>query len=581
MTELQGMAEHLADFHFLRPWWFAATPLLLLPLLLRNSSGAAAWSRAVAPELLAVLLESGGTRARRAVATFHTTTILGLFAAVFGLAGPTLERLPQPVAAQRDAVVIVLDLSLSMYARDLQPSRVTHAHQRIARILANRAEGLTGLVVYAGDAHVVTPLTNDVRNIENLLPALVPDIMPVAGSRPGPAFVAARALFPNVGAPRGRILLVTDGVDDPEDVLRHRNPAFPISILGVGTAEGAPIPLDFRGVPGRFLADAAGTTVLTRLDATKLADIASAAYGEYRTLADSEEAWTWPDPGEADPGPAPDSTFDDWHDLGYWFVFPALATACFGFRRGVLAVLAAALVLPIAHAQPADDDAGRCAPLGVCSMTDLWQRRDQQAYEMLRSGRADAAVTLFDEARFPDARWLGVARYHSGDLEGAASRFREDRTPTGQYNLGNALARLGALEAATAAYDRVLAVEPDHADALYNRALVAAVLEQRSRSRDDEADGASSGRHAADGETGSDATPNAMDQQGPTSRPENAVEAAAADALPTESPGDARTRWLESVPDDPGGLLRRKFRHETNQRLREGDYRSRERGPAW
>ena len=574
MTELQGMAEHLADFHFLRPWWFAATPLLLLPLLLRNSSGAAAWSRAVAPELLAVLLERGGTRARRAVATFHTATTLGLFAAVFGLAGPTLERLPQPVAAQRDAVVIVLDLSLSMYARDLPPSRVTRAHQRIAGMLANRAEGLTGLVVYAGDTHVVTPLTDDVRNIENLLPALVPDIMPVAGSRPGPALVAARALFPNVGAPRGRILLVTDGVDDPEDVLRHRNPAFPISILGVGTAAGAPIPLDFRGVPGRFLADAAGTTVLTRLDATKLADIASAAYGEYRTLADSEEAWTWPDPGAADPGPAADSTFDDWHDLGYWFVFPALAIACFGFRRGVLAVLACALVLPIAHAGPADR--GDEAFGADWSVRDLWQRRDQQGYQLLRSARADAAVTVFE-----DARWIGVARYRSGDLEGAASRFREDGTPTGEYNLGNALARLGALEAATAAYDRALTVDPEHADALHNRALVAAVLEQRSRSRDDEADGASFGRPAADGGTGSDATPNTMDEQGPTSTPEDAVEAAAADALPPERPGDARTRWLESVPDDPGGLLRRKFRHETNQRLREGDYRGRERGPAW
>ncbi len=574
MMELQGMAEHLADFHFLRPWWFAATPLLLLPLLLRRSSGAAAWGRAIAPELLAVLLESRGTRARRAVATFHATTLLGLFAALCGLAGPTLERLPQPVAAQRDAVVIVLDLSLSMYARDLQPSRIARAHQRIARMLADRAAGLTGLVVYAGDAHVVTPLTDDVRNIENLLPALVPEIMPVAGSRPGPALVAARALFPNVGTPRGRILLVTDGVDDPDDVLRHRNPAFPISILGVGTAAGAPIPLDFRGVPGRFLADAAGATVHTRLDARSLADIASAAHGEYRTLADSEGAWIWPEPGTADHVPAPDSTFDDWHDLGFWFVFPALAIACFGFRRGVLAALACALVLPIAHAGPADP--GDEAFGADWSVRYLWQRRDQQAYQLLRSGRADAAVTVFD-----DARWIGVARYRSGDLEGAASRFREDRTPTSQYNLGNALARLGALEAATAAYDRVLAAEPDHTDALHNRALVAAVLEQRSRSRDDEADGASSGRHAADGETGSDATPNAMDEQGPTSTPENAAEAAAADALPPERPGDARTRWLESVPDDPGGLLRRKFRHETNQRLRKGDYRSRERGPAW
>ena len=59
-----------------------------------------------------------------------------------------------------------------MYARDVPPSRIARAHAAIAGLLRERREGLTGLVVYAGDAHVVTPLTDDVRNIENLLPAL-------------------------------------------------------------------------------------------------------------------------------------------------------------------------------------------------------------------------------------------------------------------------------------------------------------------------------------------------------------------------------------------------------------------------
>ncbi len=531
------LMELLADFHFLRPWWFAALPLAFLPLLVRRAGQeAGGWRRVIAPELLPVLLDRGGAGSRRARTTFHVLACSAFCTAVCALAGPTFERLPQPVATNRDAAVIVLDLSLSMYTPDTQPSRIARAHAAIAGMLTDREDGLTGLVVYAGDAHVVTPLTDDPRNIENLLPALVPDIMPAAGSRPGPAIAAAQALFPNVGATRGQIVLVTDGVAEPDDILRHRDPAFPISIVGVGTPEGGAIPLEFRGVPGRFLTDETGATVHTRLNAARLADLARGAYGEYRTLDSADAPWTWrdtPRPGAAQP----DRTFDTWHDVGFWLVLPVLALACLGFRRGVLVGLAC-LLAPVGHAEapgtPATDTA-------IGAVRNLWQRPDQQAYEMLRGGRAEAAAR-----RFEDPRWAAVAQYRAGDLEGAANRFRADDTPTGYYNLGTALARLGALEAAVAAYERVLATAPDHADARHNRDLVAALLAQGAQE-----DGADAG----------------------TAPP--------TDATSDPRSADARVRWLDSVPDDPGGLLRRKFRYETNQRLRQGDYRSRERGPTW
>ena len=553
--------ELFADFHFLRPWWFAALPLAGLPLLARRSAGGAgAWRHVIAPELLAVLLDQGGAANRRARVTFHGLAALMLCTAVCALAGPTFERLPQPVASNRDATVIVLDLSMSMYARDVPPSRIARAHAAIAGLLRERREGLTGLVVYAGDAHVVTPLTDDVRNIENLLPALVPEIMPAAGSRPGPAIAAARTLFPNVAATHGRIVLITDGVDDADDLLLHRDPSFPISIVGVGTPEGAPIPLDFRGVPGRFLTDAAGATVHTRLNAARLADIARSAYGEYRTLEADATPGSWPGATRRDAADAPERTFDAWHDVGFWLVFPVLALACLGFRRGVLTALVCVLLLPVAGAET------REAP-GGWSWRDLWQRRDQQAYELLRTGPADAAARLFE-----DPRWQAVARYRAGDLEGAAQRFRADDTPTGHYNLGNALARLGALEAALGAYERALAAEPQHADARHNRDLVSGLLAERARDADEDARPAD--RRGGDGEgTRPDAA--ASDSGSP-----GAHAGMDADGLSNARSAE-RVRWLESVPDDPGGLLRRKFRYETNQRLRDGDYRSRESGPVW
>lgn len=562
--------ELLADFHFLRPWWFTALPLAFLPLLVRHAGrGAGGWRRVIAPELLQVLIDRGGAGSGRARATFHVLAGSAFCTAVCALAGPTFERLPQPVATNRDAAVVVLDLSLSMYARDTPPSRVARAHAAIAGMLGDRRDGLTGLVVYAGDAHVVTPLTDDPRNIENLLPALLPDIMPAAGSRPGPAIAAARDLFPNVGATQGQIVLLTDGVDEPDDILRHRDPAFPISIVGVGTPAGGPIPLDFRGVPGRFLADEAGATVHTRLDADRLANIARGAYGEYRTLDSGDAPWTWRDTPRPRAAEA-DRTFDTWHDLGFWLVLPVLALVSLGFRRGVLTALACLLIAPIGLAEAQEAPATDTA---IEVSRNLWQRRDQQGYELLRAGHADAAAR-----RFEDPRWAAVAQYRAGDMEGAAEGFRADDTPTGYYNLGTALAQLGALEAAVAAYERVLATTPDHADARHNRDLVAGLLAQGAGE-----DGADAGRAGAPEGLG------AAPQDSPAARAEPDAgmrDADAGAAPPTDAATDppsagARIRWLDSVPDDPGGLLRRKFRYETNQRLRQGDYRSRERGPTW
>lgn len=571
-----AVMELLADFHFLRPWWFAALPLAFLPLLVRHAArGADGWRRVIAPELLLVLLDRGGAGSRRARATFHVLAGSAFCTAVCALAGPTFERLPQPVATNRDAAVIVLDLSLSMYARDTPPSRIARAHEAIAGMLTDRQDGLTGLVVYAGDAHVVTPLTDDPRNIENLLPALVPDIMPAGGSRPGPAIEAARGLFPNVGATRGQIVLLTDSLDEPDDILRHRDPAFPISIVGVGTPAGGPIPLDFRGVPGRFLTDEAGATVHTRLDADRLADIARGAYGEYRTLDSGDAPWTWRDTPRPRAAEA-DRTFDTWHDTGFWLVLPVLALVCLGFRRGVLTGLACLLIAPVGLAEGPETPA-TSTPTGAFST--LWQRPDQQAYELLRGGRADAAARLFE-----DPRWAAVAQYRAGDMERAANRFRADDTPTGYYNLGTALAQLGALEAAVAAYERVLATAPDHADARHNRDLVAGLLAQETREPGADAGRAGEPRGGVPeglGEAPEESPAAPAHPDAGMRGADGDASGASTDAMSDPRSADARMRWLDAVPDDPGGLLRRKFRYETNQRLRQGDYRSRERGPTW
>ena len=82
-----------------------------------------------------------------------------------------------------------------MWATDTQPSRIRRARQKVMDILDARKEGVTGMVVFAGDAHVVTPLTDDTRTIENLLSALAPDIMPLQGSNATEAIALAAGLL--------------------------------------------------------------------------------------------------------------------------------------------------------------------------------------------------------------------------------------------------------------------------------------------------------------------------------------------------------------------------------------------------
>src|SRR5690606_35107252 len=108
--------------------------------------------------------------------------ISGWLIACIAAAGPSWQKIQQPVSKQQDALVIVLDLSLSMYAEDEQPSRLVRARRKINDILQQRKEGLTALITYSGDAHVVVPLTDDGNTIINLLPALEPAIMPSFGS---------------------------------------------------------------------------------------------------------------------------------------------------------------------------------------------------------------------------------------------------------------------------------------------------------------------------------------------------------------------------------------------------------------
>ena len=578
----------LEYFHLIRPWWLLALlPVVAIAILWsRRNSGQTKWTSAISEDLLKVLLEDRTAGAKR---WFSALVVGTLILVTIGLSGPAWQKLPQEVEQKQDTLIILLDLSLSMFANDVKPSRVERARQKIADILRARKEGVTALVAYAGDGHAVVPLTDDTKTIENLLFSLSPEMMPVFGSNPNHALEIAYELFENAGILQGRILLITDGIDDISSVTKHRNISFPISILGIGTKNGAPIPLDRLRQPGRFLQTQEGNRVVALLDEERLQQVADISYGHYQTVSlgnqDINYVLSTKLPSE-DKSIEVERKFDTWIDQGYWAAIILVPLLLAGFRKGVFVSLGLCLVIPTGSIQ-------------ASALTDFWEsmwlRDDQIALKALRQGEPEKAASLFT-----DEQWESVANYRSGEYETSLNGFRKNKTSDGFYNQGNALARIGQYEDSIASYQQALISKPNDPDTLFNKALVEKLLEEKQQSNDQD------GQNQQDEQSDSsnDSQNSSADEQQEQNKEENQSgdenksqeeqgqedKSSEQGTEPQQEEDDESTRdekkqalaqWLRRVPDDPGGLIRRKFQHETKQRLRRGEYENRQGDKVW
>jgi Ca-activated chloride channel family protein len=551
------------------------------------------WTRVIDPELLPHLLPEQRGQTKRA-RVWAPTVLLALV--TLAAAGPSLQRVELPVIKRADALVIVLDLSASMLAADVQPSRIQRAQQKILDLLDTRDEGVTGLVVFAGDAHVVTPLTDDTRTIANLMPALSPAIMPLPGADATSGIELASELLRAAGAQGGQVLLMTDGLPAFNTGVARRaldDSDAALAILAIGTASGAPIPL----ASGGFLKDNTGEIVIPTLERTQISAVAAALDAAYQEISLDErdiEALTQRDllatEGELDL----DRQTDAWQDQGYWLAALVALLVLPAFRKGVVAGLALML---IAYSPPPE----------AAEWQDLWLTSDQQGARHLAAGNADKAANRFTQ---PD--WRGVAEYEAGIYDRAAQSFAGESTADNFYNLGNALALQGDLRGAINAYEESLALQPDAEDALSNRDFIQSLLDQEEQQQDQESDqqnqdgdpsednneseseGDSSSESSDQGEqqpdSDSEQSEGGQNEQQGDNEQEGQQDPAMADAQEKHAEAleaatqeqmakfdealeeqQALEQWLRRVPDDPGGLLRRKFRYQTMQRLREGE----------
>ncbi len=595
-----------ADFHFLRPFWLLL--LLLLPILYlafrQMRLGDSGWSRLIPARLLSPLIRHNGSSGKTAKSPLAPATA-ALVILSLALAGPAWREAPTPLKQPGDSLVIALDLSLSMLATDVEPDRLTQAKRKIRDILALREGSLTGLLVFSGDAHVVTPLTDDGRTIEGMLNVLDPVIMPATGNRADLAVARAKELLQQGAPGEGRILLITDDINDRytgtiRDTLSGTG--YALNTLVVGTEEGGPIPLARRG----FIREN-DDIVISRANPQALSQLADSTGGRSHelTLDDTDIHSLNLSPKDSDDWQESEAglTVSRWQDDGYWLLWLALPLVLLGWRRGAFSALAL-ILLPV-WPQPA----------AAISWDELWQREDQRAPELIEKSPESAARQM------EDPEWRGSALYRSGQFEGAAQAFARSQGPRASYNRGNALARAGKLQEALAAYDAALEQAPDMEDARHNRKIVEELLNQQQQDQEggqqDSSDSSSNeenqgnqqqsrqnqdGNSESESSSGSgnnqqqdprnsrnpsgneDSANNQGDKQnqqepGEQGNPEQASGEGESPAGQAQAPApisetpltQSQEQWLRRVPDNPGGLLQRKFLQQYQQRQTPSD----------
>ena len=596
----------ISEFHFLRPLWLLAVPLVwwMVFLLRKKWWQKGNWDREVEPHLLEFLATSHSQHKRKLlpwVMSLAGTLLL------LSLAGPVWLKKPQPLIKKSHARVLVLDLSFSMLAADVKPTRIDRVRFKLEDLLNNFSEGETALVGYAGEAFVISPLTHDANTISALLPGLHPNIMPVPGSRADLGVELASDLLSRSIGSQGHIILVTDGIEESEiTAVKNASGANEFSILAVGTEAGSPIALKAGG----FLKDRNGAIVIPKLNLKPLRKLANQVKGGLTLLSPDDRDVNQIIAAETSEGSYTEDeqqrTSDKWNEEGPWLLLIVLPLTALLFRRGVLFSIGL-IVLPAFFALP---DTVR-----AFSWDDLWMRPDQQAAELFHQGETDYASKLFE-----DNEWKATAAYRSGDFEKAAEQFAKQDNTRANFNRGNALAFAGRLQDAIDSYEKVLSDNPQHKDAKFNKKLVEDLLKTQNKSQQNKqqqgqqnnkqdqssestesqqkpgteqdknqsAEKKDSGEQQHEEEHGKNNQKGKEDQNEGSKKDQNKNQAdvnknenksadspeqqkIASNSNPDLSPEDRSKQqkleqWLRKIPDDPGRLLRNKMKREYQRR---------------
>lgn len=417
------MEEFFANFHFLRPWilLLLVAPLALYGGYFKGVTAQSSWQKVIDKRLLDYLLVKGSALKRK---VFIWVGLIGLFAAVIAAAGPSGQKTEVPLMAVQNPVMIILNLSTDMSDKDIKPSRLERAKYKIKDVLALLKGGQVGLEVYSSEPFVIAPLTEDVRILDNLLPAVNTDIMPANGDRLDRAIELAVERIKEAGFDKGNLIVFAADVGQGfnqalESAKKAKAAGFEVNIIGVSAETNE-----------------------------KLAMVAAAGGGEYWKIQDDDASIaSWA--GRLNQGnngiKESQNSKVIWLDAGWMLLEVPMLCCLMFFRRGLLGlVLAGLLASPAAQA-------------------GFLTNADEDGYKAFNNGNYEAAAQVFKEPN-----WKAAAYYRAGDYDKALAEYQKDTSVEGLYNQGNALAKGGKIKEAIEKYEEVLKQQPAHEDAAFN-----------------------------------------------------------------------------------------------------------------
>lgn len=611
----------LSALHFIRPWCLLAfiPALALFITLLKRQREHGNWEKVCDAALLPYLLQHKTSKQSRIpllTASLATTLLL------LALAGPTWQRIPAPVFRNDSALVIALSLTETMNAADVTPSRLIRARYKISDLLKLRRDGQTALLVYSGDAFTVTPLTNDVDTIDSQLSALTTDIMPSPGNRSGFALHKAVELMKQAGQPNGQILLITDAVDLKGSLPVAKDlSGYSLSVLAVGTADGAPI----KAAGGDFVKDDQGNIIIPKLRAADLQQLAQVGHGIFQTLRDDnqdiEVLAKQFNQAQEEGNTDNKLLLEQWEDKGPWLLlaalpFAALCALC--FRKGLLSIALVAL-LP----WPKTSQALEWSDLWLTKDQQAQQAFKQQDYDKAaehfanpawraaahyKAGKFTEAASDLQQAQDADSLYnQGNALAQSGALPEALKAYEQALKL--KPNDADTLYNKDLVEKELKKQQQQQKQDSSKQNPPEKQDQQQQQQEQQASGNDNAKDQASESKDASkdeskdeskqeaknpqqqDAEAKPDSTDNSAQQQAEQKakeeqakqeamqqqaaeqkdgkkaeeKPQDAEPAATASKPLTETQ-QANEQWLKRIPDDPAGLLKRKFKYQYGQR---------------
>lgn len=421
------IADSTFPLHFIRPdWLWLFLPVgVLLFLLRRSGSDKQTWTKTIAPHLRTYMItgDSEASGSKKGL-----WLVVALCLGVLALSGPAWEKIDIPGRGSDDGIVIAIDLSASMNATDIQPSRLERAKLKIRDFVEAHATARIGLIAFAGSAHTVVQPTRNGAAILLNLERLRTSIMPVPGSDIGQALLLADSLLGGGGSGSesngGSIVLVTDSPDEESlvvsnmvsDSTSHQQVFWLFS-----TEQGAPIP---EGKAGRFVRNASGSTVMTSLD-TELAEAYAAIKNSHVISSTIDDRDVRKLNGELSRRSralqsTPDQS-EEWNDRGEWLLIPLAIIVLFWFRRGWVLQWSWLFIISLPLVG--------CSPDGP--LADSFWTADQLGQQFVNRGDSLSGARVFE-----DPLRAGYAFLGAGERDAAVERFTASFTPEGFFNAG-------------------------------------------------------------------------------------------------------------------------------------------------